>query len=92
LEFQKATQEYRDDQDILLDFINECCNVTSSACHILTKELYNEYLNWCEQNKEYPLKSKSFNATMEEKGFKRVDSGHGRQKEYIGISLKESNF
>jgi putative DNA primase/helicase len=88
----EATKAYRDDQDILAGFIEDCCDTSSSIAYCKAKELQNKYKEWCEENNEVPLKSKSFYAALEERGFKRRDSGHGREKEFIGISLKKGLF
>ncbi len=84
---QNAVREYREDQDILAEFFSECCNLSETSAMVKTKELYNEYVNWCNKNKEEPIKNRTFYTHIEERGFKKVDSSHGREKLYVGISL-----
>ena len=90
---KRATKEYREEEDVLVDFIDEMCDTSSSSNKVKTKDLHNHYVKWCESNNEpVLLKSKSFNTTIEEKGFKKVESGHGREREFVGIAIKGGMF
>jgi putative DNA primase/helicase len=89
---KEATQAYREEQDILLDFIRECCDISSTVNRVYAKDLHNAYIKWCDENKETVIKSKSFYLILEEKGFKRQESSHGNKKEFLGISIKSDLF
>jgi putative DNA primase/helicase len=80
-----ATQEYREDQDILHEFISELCDL-GEQLHEPFKELYKAYRDWRGQYQERPMGTKRFGTELTEHGFKK---DHGRKGTvYHGISLK----
>lgn len=82
-----ATEEYRDEMDVLNDFIEECCEVGANKT-VLTSDLYRTYKEWCERNEEVPLSKKAFSLRLQEKGFKDKKFTHGRRG-WVGIGLKD---
>ena len=44
-----ATEKYRDEEDTILHFLNECCVLRPEAS-VKASMLYEEYKAWCEQN------------------------------------------
>lgn len=50
-EIQEAVEEYKQESDILADFIGEKC-VENANYEVLFKDLYNAYVEWAEENKE----------------------------------------
>ena len=44
-----ATEKYRDEEDTILHFLNECCLLRPEAS-VKASMLYEEYKAWCEQN------------------------------------------
>src|SRR5207244_13054074 len=44
-----ATEKYRDEEDRILQFINECCFIHPHAS-VKASSLYSTYKNWCEDN------------------------------------------
>jgi len=54
----KATQEYRDSQDQIACFLDECYTIYP-ACHqeekIKAQDIYSAYTHWCEDNGEIPV-------------------------------------
>lgn len=91
-----TTKEYREDQDILHDFIEECCiyrkdqelelsgDVTEYA-----KDLYLSYESWHNYNGGSPkdkLSSTKFGILLSDRGFKKTRDNKG--KKYHGIKLK----
>lgn len=92
-----STKEYRDDQDILFDFIHECCIVTenqsldfkSVEVRVPASKLYNAYVEWAGFNRmkrEDILSATKFGKVLIERGFQRDRTNSG--KVYIGIRLK----
>jgi len=92
-----STKEYRDDQDILFDFIHECCVVTenqsldfkSGDVRVSASKLYNSYVEWCGINRmkrEDTLSATKFGKILLERGFQRDRTNAG--KVYIGIRLR----
>jgi putative DNA primase/helicase len=66
---KEATEEYRDDMDILQAFIDERCTVEKSAT-VTASVLYKDYLNWCcSKNEPSPLNIKKFHKALVERGF-----------------------
>ena len=63
----KATLDYRQDQDILADFLAGKCQVDKSAT-IVKKELWEAYKSWCEENDSYRLGQRTFYERIKEKG------------------------
>jgi len=57
-----ATSEYQENEDILGDFIKECCICTEndSGLKISTKDLYAAYKNWCDEVGHFSMAKRNF--------------------------------
>jgi len=84
-EVKAATAEYRDEMDILGDFLSERC-IQSPAVEATAKELYDEYVQWCEENNVRPLGKVRFGIHLQERGFTRA-RGHGGTRKWRGVGL-----
>jgi putative DNA primase/helicase len=85
---QEATQTYREEMDILGNFLSECCLVVPGAS-ASAKDLYEAYYKWAEDNGEKrPLSQRNFGVNLTERGFQRGRSTGG-QHFWWGIGLKE---
>lgn len=82
---KNAVQEYKEQMDVIAQFINRECEVTAGA-RIDCKELYNAYKDWAMDNVEFCIKESKFMEDLKTKGFP-VDSTSQKKKYYIGISL-----
>ncbi|MGE6379965.1 DNA primase family protein, partial [Peribacillus muralis] len=83
----QATDNYRQDMDILGPFIDENCVIQSEA-RIEAKTLYENYKKWCFSNNEMELKNRSFYRQMEVRGFKKENGA--KNKVYIhGLTLSQ---
>jgi len=80
-----AIQGYRDDQDILHDFLLECC-ILNKAEKIGVSELYKSYVNWSKENDTTPLGKKNFGNRLIEKGLKTTP-GHANKTMWQGVNL-----
>ena len=84
-----ATQEYRESQDVLTDFIEECCIVAEpmKKYRVETKagELYNAYKNWALENSRKVMSNKTFGDRFSRK-FEKELKREGTI--YYGILLK----
>ena len=69
VEVLAATEGYRQEMDVLGDFLAECCVQESDATATLT-ELHDAYGKWCERTRESPLKQRAFGNALSERGFK----------------------
>ena len=86
-EIKEATQTYRDSQDVLHDFLTECCFEQASAT-CFKSELYKAYEKWCDDNGDkYALGKKTFNARIAEKGFFGGDRGTSNKPMWRGLRL-----
>lgn len=88
----KWSQEYRDREDIIQDFIDACCIVDkddpSTSNRTKTKDIYNRYKAWHEGNDTLRcLGQKDFSGIMQLKGFERIKSSGIWHYSYIKISL-----
>ncbi len=82
-----ATAEYKTEMDIIGAFITDRC-IDDKYGEVLMKELYGEYLKWCEENGERPMSQKSFSIRLEEKGYRKVRIKTGRL--WQGIRLRNT--
>jgi len=80
-----ATENYRHDQDVLRDFIDERCS-TEITDKVLKSELRRSYEAWCIENKADTLKQKQFKASLEERGIISA-RGTGNKAYWKGIRL-----
>lgn len=81
-----ATEAYRKDEDLVGQFISECCVVMSHA-RVKAGELREAYEKWCDESGEKPLSRNKFASQILNR-FDRDDSG--RFRIYIGIGLKNN--
>jgi putative DNA primase/helicase len=89
----EATQRYKEDQDILHDFIEEYCErpkeneVFGKSFEERAGDLYTAYKSWNSYNgDEKPMSSTKFGKLMHDKGFQRDRRKDG--KWYIGLRFK----
>lgn len=81
-----ATENYKDDEDLITSFANECCTKTQSSDRQRASQLYSGYRAWCEKNSIKPFSGKIFGKKMSKKFIKGQDR-YGMY--YEGILLKE---
>jgi putative DNA primase/helicase len=54
-----ATDEYRQNEDIIADFLQECCYLHAEA-KVERKVLYASYRQWCQESGNFPYAKKRF--------------------------------
>lgn len=69
-----ATKEYREEMDILGDFLNDCIDHKDGSS-ITGKTLYETYKNHCYENGLEPISNTSFGRKLIERGFKKEKVG-----------------
>jgi putative DNA primase/helicase len=79
-----ATEQYRQSEDLIGQFINECCTVHGQA-EAQAGVLRKAYEGWCEENGYRPVTGHKFSAYLQA-SYDRDDLG--RHRRYIGIGLK----
>lgn len=78
-----ATEEYRQDSDILKEFIESWCVMKGE---IKRSDLYHAYSDWCEANHEKAVGSKKFATMIRERGVtERSTMG---ERLWVGISSR----
>ncbi|GAG22346.1 unnamed protein product, partial [marine sediment metagenome] len=83
---KQAVAEYRDQQDILHDYLLERCVFQKSAT-IDQKALYTDYKKWAEDNDVYAIGKLTFRTRIQEKGAS-VAVGNRNIKIWRGIQLR----
>jgi putative DNA primase/helicase len=66
-----ATNSYRQEMDILSDFLNHVA-VIDPEKEVAAGELFRSYEEWCEENGEQAVKLRTFGVMMKERGFPSV--------------------
>ncbi len=82
-----ATSDYRHEQDILGDFIDDCCLLKSTAT-VPKHELKAAYETWCNDTDSQPASQKTFRARLIERNITEGKSGSTRY--WKGIALSDS--
>ena len=80
-----AVQEYKEQMDVLTQFINRECELNPGA-RIECKELYEAYKNWALNNVEFCMKESKFMLELQAKGITTKVSSN-KIKYYVGIGI-----
>lgn len=86
---RQATQAYREEQDVIGNFLTECCSLKPHAT-VGARELYERYSDWCHANGHGDLSQTRFGGSLAERGFSKQRVSNGRQRGrfiYRGLSL-----
>lgn len=81
-----ATAEYRQAEDILAPFIEECC-VVGGAVRATAKSLFAAYRKWCEEAGERVMSQKRFGMRLDDRGFDSCRGTSGTRY-WLGIGLR----
>ncbi len=76
-EVTKATEKYREEMDILGDFLAEYCVVDPTASE-KNVDLYKAYCRWCEQEGDKAISQRIFSQSLQERGFRNEKTKYGR--------------
>ncbi|MEN6356410.1 MAG: phage/plasmid primase, P4 family [Armatimonadota bacterium] len=86
-EVTAATAEYRDEMDFLGPFVADRC-ILQATQSVKASDLYKEYLDYCDVNKDKPLSSTKFGRMMMDRpGIRKQRHSSGNGIEYWGIGL-----
>ena len=85
-----ATDEYREDSDILAKFIESRMEVGEENFKISAKKLWDVYEDWCEAEAQDAVKKRTLGTLMRERGFTaELEQFAGEwQQTYSGIRRK----
>jgi putative DNA primase/helicase len=87
---KEATGRYREEMDVIGEFIDECCEISPDA-QATAAALYDRYLKWCKMREEKPMSQKQFGGKLGERGFRSERATRGPDKgkyRWEGISLE----
>jgi putative DNA primase/helicase len=83
-----ATSDYRHEQDVLSDFIDDCCLFKPTAT-VPKHELKTAYETWCNGVGSQPISQKTFRARLIERSITEGKSGSTRYWRGIALSSSE---
>jgi putative DNA primase/helicase len=90
-EVRTATAGYRDEMDVLKDFLAECC-VLQAAAKVASQDLYAEYKRWATSTGERVLSQKRFSQWMEHRGaqmgFSKQHTKEGKIWHGVALDLR----
>ena len=89
-EVTSATQRYRQEMDVLADFLEEEC-VLHELAKVRVKDLYDRYCKWCSANNEYSLSKIEFRTRLLERGLGSPRKSTGGDVYWFGIGLKSKD-
>lgn len=81
----EATKEYRSEEDVLGNFLADCCCISREA-RARAADLYDAYRGWCQRNGETPVVQRRFGISLSERGFKR-HRGTAGTHHWLGIGV-----
>lgn len=82
---KQATQEYREDEDALRDFINRRCTSGGEVRH---EEMYRAYAEWADASRLNALSPHKLSRELTARGFRHTRKGHFMEKFWVGVSLR----
>ena len=74
---REATAEYRTEEDILGEFLEESVDPVPNAS-VPSSDMYGAYTEWCERNGEKTRSQRWLSLRLEERGYERVRTKTGR--------------
>jgi len=84
---QDATMQYREEEDWLGNFLQECCEIGNDL-EEKGGPLYDEYSAWCDKGNEYKRRSRDFAAALMSVGMERRRTISGSV--WVGLKLKKT--
>jgi len=85
-----ATSDYRHEQDVLGDFIDDYCRIKPTAA-VSKHDLKTAYEEWCNSSGSQPASQKTFSARLIERGITEGKSGSTRYWKGITLSSSEGH-
>ena len=86
---ENAIKSYREDNDWLGHFLNDCCEV-DAACREKSGRLYQDYRSYCARTGEYARSTVDFYNALESAGFSRRKARGGII--VYGLRIREEDF
>jgi putative DNA primase/helicase len=79
-----ATSTYKNEMDIIGQFISECCFLDESAS-VRSSNLFEAWCGWAQKNGEHQRNNKWFSNVLAEKGYQKKSRSTGAWWEGIGL-------
>jgi len=83
-----ATDEYRNDMDVIGNFVRDCC-VQKPGIMVKVRDLYNAYQKWCAENNERTASERFLALRLQEIGFDRYRNAEARYWRNVGLKADE---
>ena len=83
-----ATETYREEEDILRGFLNECCEIKPRYT-VEVGTLYEAYEKWCKVVGEEAIGKKPFGKLLRNRGITQKKEAQGVRK-WVGIRIKQT--
>jgi putative DNA primase/helicase len=83
-EVTAATRDYRSDMDVLAQFLEDRC-VLEEAAEVTAKDLFANYVDWCDENGHKPLAQNAFGQRLKARGLKQTRIRKARK--WVGVRL-----
>jgi putative DNA primase/helicase len=88
-EIEAAVADYRSEEDMLADFINECVSLNEPRATLLHSELFRKYDDWAgNAGVRYPLSKRGLSKALRERGWRGGDKSG--QVQWYGVQLREA--
>jgi len=85
---REATDEYKQEEDRLARFFDECCTVGANERELFSR-LYREYSEWTQDRNETPLSATAFALELKRRGF-QDERGEKGTKFRLGLRLNST--
>jgi putative DNA primase/helicase len=85
-----ATNEYLESQDTVQNFFDDCCIIAKDQNDTFA-HIWDGYVDWCEDAKEYIGTKKAFGQKLKDKGFQSIEQGADHTVTYLGIHCTREN-
>jgi putative DNA primase/helicase len=83
----RATEEYKEESDLLADFLEERY-IKSPGAWESAGQVFSNYQKHTIENSDTPMSRPAFTRRMEAKGFKHTRRGHDRTRAWEGLKLR----
>jgi putative DNA primase/helicase len=85
-EVKTATDNYREEMDALAEFIKDRCVLRPDA-RVSRKALFDAHVEWCQENGQAQVNSRSFVAGIRDKGFGECRTSLKGSRAWEGLEL-----
>lgn len=87
---RKAADSYKQSEDWLSQFLNECCIISPNGT-VRCGALYQRYKTFCASNGDYCRRNSDFVNAMHQFGFNQISRG-GNKKSWLGVTLDDAEI